>query len=77
MIDLIHSNIKTTDEYLKHLYLQIKIESNKNLDLSEKKKEVLYETYLLNFRFGRVQKYLKDVLIINFFYFVSKMGQMI
>ena len=38
MIDLIHSHIKTTDEYLKHLYLQIKIESNKNLDLSEKKK---------------------------------------
>ena len=72
MIDLIHSNIKTTDEYLKHL--QIKIESNKNLDLSEKKKEVLYETYLLNFRFGRVQKVFERCIDNKFFLLCVKNG---
>ncbi len=74
MIDLIHSHIKTTDEYLKHLYLQIKIESNKNLDLSEKKKEILYETYLLNFRFGRVQKIFERCIDNKFFLLCVKNG---
>jgi len=74
MIDLIHSYIKTTDDYLKHLYLQIKIESAKNLDLSEKKKEVLYETYLLNFRFGRVQKVFERCIDNKFFLLCVKNG---
>ena len=67
MIKLIETYIYSTDKYLIYLFNEIKKESDINRDLSEKKKEILYETYLLRFRFERLQK-LDEKCIDNKFF---------
>ena len=67
MNSLIESYIYNTDKYLIYLHEKIKKESNINLLLSEKKKEILYETYLLRFRFERLQKLYEKCIENKFF----------
>ena len=67
MIKLIESYIYNTDKYLLYLYNEIKKESDINLDLYERKKEILYETYLLRFRFERLQKFYEKCIENKFF----------
>ena len=67
MNSLIESYIYNTDKYLIYLQEKIKKESNINLLLSEKKKEILYETYLLRFRFERLQKLYEKCIENKFF----------
>ena len=67
MIKLIETYIYSTDKYLIYLFNEIKKESDINRDLSEKKKEILYETYLLRFRFERLQKLYEKCIDNKFF----------
>ena len=74
MINLLQLYINSTDEYLKYLNELIKKEITINNDLTEKKNEVLHETYLLRFRFGRVQKVFEHCLDNKFFLLCVKNG---
>jgi hypothetical protein len=74
MITLLQINIKSTDEYIKYLNELIKKETLITQDLTERKNEILHETYLLRFRFGRVQKVFEHCIDNKFFLLCVKNG---
>ena len=67
MIHLIQLYIESTDNYLMYLNKKIEIEKEIQIDLFERRNEVLHETYLLRHRFGRLQRKFEYCLNNKFF----------
>ena len=74
MLKYIRIYINDTDEYIN--YLNKKIEEEKEIkdNLMDKRNEVLHETYLLRYRFGRVQRVYELNLDNKFFLLCVKNG---
>ena len=67
MIHLIQLYIDNTDKYLMYLNKKIEVEKEIQIDLFERRNEVLHETYLLRHRFGRLQRKFEYCLNNKFF----------
>ena len=74
MLKYIRIYINDTDEYINYLNKKIEEEKEKKDNLWDKRNEVLHETYLLRYRFGRVQRVYEINLDNKFFLLCVKNG---
>ena len=74
MLKYIRLYINETDEYINYLNKKIEEEKEKKDNLWDKRNEVLHETYLLRYRFGRVQRVYEINLDNKFFLLCVKNG---
>ena len=74
MLKYIRLYINETDEYINYLNKKIEEEKEKKNNLWDKRNEVLHETYLLRYRFARVQRVYEINLDNKFFLLCVKNG---
>ena len=74
MLKYIRIYINDTDEYINYLNKKIEEEKEKKDNLWDKRNEVLHETYLLRYRFGRVQRVYELNIDNKFFLLCVKNG---
>ncbi len=74
MLKYIRLYINNTDEYINFLNKTIEHEKEINENLWERRNEVLHETYLLRYRFARVQRVFEISLDNKFFLLCVKNG---